>query len=687
MAVAPAFAQDAGADIDAGNSDGTPPPVVDGAPQGAAIFTPAHFRRFSPNTALEMARQIPGFMIERGDKRRGLGQGGANVLINGQRISGKSNDAVDVLSRIPAKDVIRLEVVEGASLDIPGLSGQVLNVLRASSGISGSFSYNMRLRTDQVSDGFRNANISVSGGGDSTRWSLGFETREFRGGEAGIEEVTDIFGEVIELRDEFEYYGNDRPELTGSFHKTAGNGNILNLNGQVGWNIFRGGENSQRILPDMTGIDNVRTLRRKENEFNHEVSADYEFALAGGRLKLIGLNSFEDSPTLTRFDVDFTDERLTEGGRFARDATESETIARAEYGWAAWGGDWQLSLEGALNSLEIQSALEERDEDGTLTPIDFDGAAARVEEQRSEIGLSYGRALSGRLSLQSSLGAEYSHIDQSGPLGLTRSFVRPKGFVSVVWAPNTDLALSARIERDVGQLNFFDFIASVNLNNDTENATNANLSPSQSWISEVEATQSLGAWGSFTARGYYEAISDIVDQIPVGDAGEAPGNAGSATRYGIEWTSSFLGDPIGFTGAKLDIELTLQRSQVDDPLTGERRYISDDEQRELEVNFRHDIPGSNLAWGGSFDERRNAAFVRLDSISRQVETPGALSAFVEHKDIAGLTVRGTVGNLLNRDDKVRRQVFSGRRTDPLQFTENRIRNFGTIFNIHLEGTF
>ncbi|MGB3723820.1 MAG: TonB-dependent receptor, partial [Pacificimonas sp.] len=80
-----------------------------------ASYAPAEFSRFSPNTALDMVRQIPGFILERADEKRGLGQGGANVLINGRRISGKSNDAVDELGRIAATDVVRLDIVEGTS--------------------------------------------------------------------------------------------------------------------------------------------------------------------------------------------------------------------------------------------------------------------------------------------------------------------------------------------------------------------------------------------------------------------------------------------------------------------------------------------------------------------------------------------------------------------------------------------
>jgi hypothetical protein len=89
-----------------------------------------------PNSAASPRRprstwsgQIPGFVISQVSTDRGLGEASQNVLINGQRITGKSNDAQTALSRIAASSVIRLEIADGATLNVSGLNGQVLNVV------------------------------------------------------------------------------------------------------------------------------------------------------------------------------------------------------------------------------------------------------------------------------------------------------------------------------------------------------------------------------------------------------------------------------------------------------------------------------------------------------------------------------------------------------------------------------
>ena len=102
---------------------------------GKQIYEVAAFARFAPQTALDMVRQIPGFVITESSGDRGLGEATQNVLINGQRISGKSNDAETVLGRTPAQSVVRIEIVDGATLNIPGLSGQDLNLITKSSGL------------------------------------------------------------------------------------------------------------------------------------------------------------------------------------------------------------------------------------------------------------------------------------------------------------------------------------------------------------------------------------------------------------------------------------------------------------------------------------------------------------------------------------------------------------------------
>ncbi|HEV2124288.1 MAG TPA: Plug domain-containing protein, partial [Chloroflexota bacterium] len=88
---------------------GDAPAPVAAPANGKLIYTPADFARFAPKTALDMLNQVPGFSIRGENVERGLGQASGNILLNGERISGKSTSPITALQGIPAKNVVRIE--------------------------------------------------------------------------------------------------------------------------------------------------------------------------------------------------------------------------------------------------------------------------------------------------------------------------------------------------------------------------------------------------------------------------------------------------------------------------------------------------------------------------------------------------------------------------------------------------
>ena len=663
--------------------DAPPPvPTLPAAVEGAKSYTPADFERFAPTTAIDMLRQVPGFTLVEGDEdRRGLGQAATNVLIDGQRFSGKSNDVVTELSRIAAANVARIDIVDGATLDVPGLSGQVANILTRSAGVTGSFAWRPQQRARRTPARLLNGEVSVSGKAGTLDYTLALQNDSYRNGNAGPEVVFTPDGAILDRRDEVLFVNGDQPKISASLKRTRG-GTIANLNGS--FQLFHQdlGEISLRSGPGQ--VDRDRRLAEKEREHNYEIGGDYEFGLGGGRLKLIGLHRFERSPFEQTLTIAYADGRPDEGDRFEQTADEAESILRGEYRWRG-GGDWQVSAEGALNTLDVTSGLFRLDPAGDFVPVPLPNSTSMVKEKRGEIALSYGRPLGPTLTLQSSIGGEYSQISQSGDAGLTRSFVRPKGFVSLAWKASPRLDVSAKLERAVGQLNFFDFVASANVSGGTVNAGNINLVPSQSWDAQIEATRNLGAWGTTTARLYGRRITDIVDFVPIGETGQAPGNLDAADLYGIEWTSTFNFDPLGLKGAKLDLSAQFQTSSLRDPVTGVRRVINETLQREIEAKFRHDIPSTDWAYGVEAFHYKQSRGFRLDQAFQYYDRPGTLGVFVEHKDVAGLTVRGGVENLLATNEGFDRTFYEGRRDRPIRFTESRDRYYGPVFTLAISG--
>ncbi len=649
------------------------------------VFTPEDFSRFAPQTALDMVIEIPGFTIEREDSSRGFGQASGNVLINGERISGKSNDAVDALGRIPADRVIRMELSDGTMLDIPGLSGQVVNVVADGDGISGTWSWQTRLR-ERLEPNFLTAEASVSGRTGRLAWTLSLESDPAKNGNAGVETVTDGGGNLIEIRDEEAQFIVDAPSAALALTWTSPKGRKANFN--AAFEQFNRNNREIGFRSPVDGVDSFRLFKQGRDERSGEVSADYEFPLGPGALKLIGLYTIEDGFSVSDVEETPADGAPAFGSRFEQDQFESETVARAEYAIAPRPGrDWQIAVEGARNVLDVESGLFILQDDGTLAEEDLANSTTRVVERRAELTVTHGRSLASSVNVQASLGVEVSELAQSGPAGLTRGFFRPKGFVSATWRPGPRTSVQARIAREVGQLNFFDFVSSVNLNNENANAGNPDLVPEQSWAAEIEIDRRFGGFAAATLRLFGDRIEDIIDQVPLPGGGEGPGNIDSALRYGAELTATLQLDILGWTGAQLEFEGQARNSRLDDPLTGLPRRISRDLVSRVEVEVRYDIPNTPIALEVGFNQSRRARTFRLDEINFNRSIPGFLFAVVEHKDIFGLTGFIEVGNLIDQRDLFTREIFETDRLGPIDFIEDRNRDFGPILTFGLSGSF
>ncbi|QSX77851.1 TonB-dependent receptor plug domain-containing protein [Agrilutibacter solisilvae] len=654
------------------------------AVEGARTYAPADFSRYAPRSALDMLEQVPGFVIREPVQERGLGQATGNVLLNGQRLSGKSNDVVGQLSRIPAGNVVRIEIRDGATLDIPGLSGEVANVVTKAEGVRGSWAWRPDFRKYYTNPQYTRGEIALSGARGGLDWTLGLTNQANHSGAGGGTDIFNADGSFREFRDD-EWTGEiDRPRVSLELGYQNADGDIGNLD--LSWQriFYDYVEDGTRTGPGLPQRE--RSVRSEEGGHNYELGGDYEWAFGPGRLKFIGLNRFTHSPIMDQVETRFDDGTPTQGQRFTRDGEETERIARSEYRWKA-AGDWQVSGEYAFNRLVSAAALFTLDESGVYNEVVLPGGTATVQEDRYEVMGSYGRALTPTVTLQTSLGAEYSRIEQTGAGGLARSFRRPKGSVSLVWKAAPKLDLNFKLQRRVGQLDFYDFLASVDLNDDQTNAGNPDLVPPQSWELEAEAVRDLGAWGNTSLRLYAHRIDDIVDTIPIGEDGESPGNLDSATRHGFEWKGTFQLEPLGWHGAKVNARWQWEESEVRDPLTGEDRPISNNLKDLAELGLRHDIPGTNWAWGGNLDYSFYSRDYRLSEVGRVWEGPIWGSLFIERKNFHGMTLRFNAGNLTDARSMWDRVVYVDRRTGPIDFIEKRDRRIGPIFSFAVSGTF
>jgi hypothetical protein len=662
------------------------------------VFHPEYFARFSPRTAQDMLKQVPGFTIKAEEEARGLGQATSNVLINGQRISSKSDGAEAQLSRIPASNVLRIEIVDGATLQIPGLSGQVANVFVKSGGVKGQFNWRGEARAHFADPLFSKFDVSVSGKTSGINYTIGLSNDANRGAAGGTTRIETADGSLTELRDDVLTSNTDKPRLTAAFQFTGPGEGVGNINLMYRHIWSRDDETSERSHPGLgaslgaslgAGLgDRTRIFRQRIGGPKYEIGGDYEFNLGAGRLKLIGLDRYARTPYSQQTIFTYADRSPQTGDRYSSAGTSGEQVARAEYGWKMGGADWQISAEAAFNRLDSAAQLFSLDGSGNFIETPFPDGSGGVRETRYESILSYSRPLTSKLSLQITGGAEFSRLSQTGASAVPREFWRPKGSISLAWAPRIGLDLSIKLGRRVGQLDFGDFLAKVFLDSGNSNAGNDSLVPPQSWELDFEAKQNLGRWGSATLKLFDYRFQDYVEVVPIGTNGESPGNIDGARRQGLQFKGTVQLAPLGFNGAKLDLFLGLERSRIRDPLTGIIRPISETQNRSMEIDLRQDIPGSPVAWGVHFGTYHFDQLYRLREVGLQFEGPRWMGIFIEHKNVMGLTVNARAGNLLNARNRLDRIVYNGfRDRSPIAFIEHRNRLIGPIFSLSVKGNF
>lgn len=649
-------------------------------------YSPEDFAQYAPSTALDMVRRIPGFAIISDDSgNRGFGQARGNVLINGQRVSAKSNGAEAALGRIAAARVVRIEVLDGTQLDIPGLSGRVVNVITDGEGkMDGTWRYKIRLR-ENLPPSLNEGTLTLAGAKGALSWSLEADSAPQRAGDAGWRLIQDGEGNLLEQRNEDFTRVTDVVSLSGSLGWKPASGEIANLNAKVGiWEV--NGKQISKTYP-LGGVEGRRLFRFAEDEWNAEVGGDYEFAAGPGRLKFIGLARHEHSPFVDRFLMGGLDGSGLFASNFEQTVDEGEYILRSEYALSTGQGrDWQISAEGAFNFLEAESRLQQAIGGGPLTEVPLDLANSRVEERRGEVILSHGRALSPKLNLQLSGGLEYSELSQTGDAENKRNFTRPKGTGTLSWQQSETLKLVGKVERRVGQLNFYDFISSVNLDLGNGQFGNQEIVPNQSWRYTLEAQKDFKDWGAVTLRFLYVNLEDVVDQVPIG-TGAGPGNIDSAKLYGIETESTLKLAKLGFTGAEITAKGRYFDTEADDPVTGVRRSINGHLIYNYNIELRQDVPRTDIAWGLVLEGFKQEPYYQISDTQLSGNDPPFLMAYLEHKDIAGMTGTVALGNLTNQKDTYWRRVYDGDRNGTLLRTEEYSRAFGPIFTVELKGTF
>jgi hypothetical protein len=649
------------------------------------VYDAAFYAAFSPRTALDMIGQTPGFVLNapEEDERRGFAGAVGNVLIDGERLSAKSQSLRDVLARVPAGDVVRIEILRGADVAGDASNATVLaNVVRTRTSGSGTWEAGSEFSNQHSVAPY--GRFGWSGRNESVDYSIGANVYNHDHDSIGVRELRDGSGSLVGRRRGNNPHNEGTYALNGQTSLPAGEGKLV-LTGQAQSTEYEERFSQRTTAPDGAQVEN-EIAPYEETTRTGEVGVTWQRAIGDWNMELVGLATRKKNATdalYTHFgatdiqDVAF-DQRV--------DRDSGETIARGTFTLPLSRGQFEWGAEVAFNTLDGELSLTE-DTGAGPTDVAVPNANLSVEENRGEAFVSHALRLDERWSLDSRLAVETSRLEFTGDTeqSVSLTYLKPRVQITRKLGPHQ---IQARVFRDVGQLDFNDFVSSAQLVDDFIQGGNPDLRPQTNWATELEADMRFTEDMALRVRLFKHFLDDVEDSVPVGPPGaefDAPGNIGEGHVIGAEIALRVPLKPV-LPGGTVSINGMWSDSSVRDPLTGRDREIGDSVARSVEVELRQDLNAWNVAWGLTYIAKDPNTNYRIDVIDSFKETQ-RVDAFVETTAIEGFKLKLLAYNALSDTEQRWRTFYAPDRSGVLSLAESANFRPGTWWLLTLSSSF
>ena len=681
------------------------------------VYPAEMFAEYNPVTVADILDRIPGARVggggpPGGGPRRGLRSSSSSILVNGDRLTGKSANPSALLSRIAAERLDRIEVIRGNVLEIDSDAGnRVINIILKDDGATSAGTWNLRFV--DYNTGPMRMGAEVTYGIDTPKYSanMAIETRPQWRPRQVNEKVFSPADDLLRTDDRVDrrlrrsYTGR----VNGAYNFESGV--RLQLNGFYDRTDRDDTEDRTIVrLDPMAPPPRVDQETEESTTDRWELTSDIEIPISR-RWSMDGLvlhNSSNEDETSVITDLGFADPVVVEERRETNDVRE--TIGRVRFKYSRTQKvQWEAGIEGARNILD--TSLETfrvagggppmgpppgggppgpppGPPMGPLEPVDLFNPDSRVREWRTEPFMSVTWKPTRQLEFRPGFAVEQSFLSQEGSdVSLSRDFTFPKPTLDA-WYRFRNGQVWFSFARDVGQIDFRDFITDVDTDDDEILPGNPNLEPERSWDFELGYEHRLARQaGLLSARAFYRRVNEVADLIPFGPFDSQPGNIGSGDRYGVELETSLRLANLGLIDATLNGSVTFQGSNVTDPFTGESRRFRGDEPIEFRLTGQHDIARWDTRWGFELDWEGKELRTDWDEVERATRGPN-LVLFVERQITPLLRARVQWFNVTRLVNNRTTEVFAPNRAiGQLDEIERRREKPGRALLLRLSGTF
>jgi hypothetical protein len=614
-----------------------------GEEPGVLTYPASFFASAQLATAYDLVGRLPGFVYNSGNNNRGYSGTAGNVLVDGHRPTAKTDDLTTILQRIPVNEVDHIDVIRAGA---PGIDMQgqpvVANVVRKAED---STALILTLNNDIYSSG----RATPYGNVEFIRKSAG----------AAYDLTLTRYGN---LNDDFIGDGSEsfltpgQPATVVAAKRTGPDRQGWGLNGQATWPLFGGSFGVNLTMRSSAHNEALyyaapmaATYLDGEKVRAGELGLHWDGDIGPLEVNLVGLErlnrqvSFEPSSDWTGISL-FNSLRDT-----------GESILR---GTARYHVSPDLTIEGgaegAYNTLNGHTSDVVN---GVLQNIV--GADAQVHEVRSEIFAQASWTISPDWSLEAGSRGEYSTIAANGVSSRSFAFLKPR--LLATWSPWDGQQFRLRLERVIGQLDFSNFIATANVAFNGIAAGNSGLKPDQRWQMEGDYEWHFWDKGALTFSILHEDITDLVDYVPLGNGQDGPGNIPKAINNQFDVEFALPLDKAGLDGGQLTGSLVWYDSALADPVTGQTRSISNQQDRRVRMGYVQDVPALDSSFNLGVQLPFSRPAYRIAQVTKlRISTP-YLTASWDYKPEPGLDILFQAVNFIPYHGELEQDDYAGPR--------------------------
>jgi len=664
--------------------------------QAVVVYGESYFKDFSVLTADEMIRLIPGtnsVMSDSGGGGRGFGAGGQQILIDGKRVSGKSNGVMQALSRITTAQVAHIELIRGgvSGLEVQS-KGLLVNVVLRKDGSNSSTMW-------QVTSGYTKAaglsprvKISHNGKSNAMAYMVEAEVKRSNNASAWSDDYQSVQGKRLETRQNSSDDRHDSARIATNLSYQRDNGHSWQLNA-----LYRIGDREKSRYTEKNihlndQITHSSFSRPSENEsYDWEFGGDYALALANdAKVKVMFIANEKDQDDARHSDTSDSTKSVIRQEKIIRTSWANKILQKH---------DIEFAGEVALNSYSSHFDLSYQS-DGLLKFFD---EQFFIEEKRAELFTSHSYTFDNAMVLQSSLTAESSEIGNAGSKR-NYSFLKPRVNLTIDLSAREQLRLTA--ERKVSQLGFHRFTSGFDIENGEVRKGNLNLTPQHSWnYSIVYDKRLMDDAGTVEFEVRYQDISDhsrkmdsTIYQTVDNETGEttdiarddlvylsSPTNDGKARKLDLSVRSSFRLDGLGLQGAVLSGNYRWRDSDMLDPFTDRHRQLDWNAQNQWGLKFRHNISESSISYGLDYSYSGVKGYTNIrDTFEKEGEYSN--SAFIAMNVFDEIKMTLSVNSIVESRPKNIYTRYNGHISDhDVEYFRHGIRESNTYVSLSLQG--